>query len=179
MATAWIHRVKASDILVRYERYADAYRFLVDLANKHGALEIFSEPDDLPTVYDVACTSSMQFILASRDFDAKGWNDDVVVLWPEEAAALGESGEPAGFIPGEIEQPWYPERRSKEELDEELDMYMRMKAISDIYHEAETHGHRFSDDQWRQFQETEDRLVEEGLYGEAVNHWKDVIAMVE
>jgi hypothetical protein len=179
MATAWIHRSYASDILVRYESRTDAYRFLVDLANKHDALEIFSEPEDLSCLYDVAGTSSMQFILASRDFDAKGWNDDVVVLWPEEAMALGERGEPAGFIPGETEQLWYPERRSKEELDEELDMYMRMKDISDIYQKALAYGHRFSDYQWRKFQETEDTLVEEGLYGEAVNHWKDVMAMVE
>jgi hypothetical protein len=46
-----------------------------------------------------------------------------VRLSHEEALLLGPTGEPDGFIPFESEGIWSPERRTAEELDDELDNY--------------------------------------------------------
>lgn len=178
MATAWIHRSHASDILVRFQNATDAYNFLVTLAKKYGdeLMDIATEPIYIPYEgYDIAFTPSMQFALQDPEFDALGWNTNIVVLNPEEAEGLGESGEPVGFIPGESEAPWYPERRSATELDEELEAYMYHKQLTELYHEALTYIDYFSPGEWWRIQETEDYLVESGQYEAAMNHWRNVI----
>ena len=179
MATAWIHRAYASDILVRFTNATDAYNFLVKLAKKHGdeMMEICVEPIYIPDEgYDVAQAPSMQFGLHLLDFDAEGWNTDIVVVNPDEAEALGESGEPVGFVSGESEAPWYPERRSHAELDDELESYMFAKELSALYTEALKYRECFSSGEWWQIQDTEDDLVESGNIHAAMNHWKNVIA---
>jgi hypothetical protein len=46
-----------------------------------------------------------------------------VRLTQQEALLLSPTGEPDGFIPFESEGIWSPERRTREELDDELDNY--------------------------------------------------------
>jgi hypothetical protein len=174
MATAWIHRAAASDILIRYESVNDAYSFLADLSRLYGASPAAQPYEVTSDGYNVAQTPSMQFSLHRDGFNGEG--GDVVVLWHEEAVALGDRSEPIGFIPQESEGPWYPERRSFKELDEEIDEYMSLRAVAEIYYKAFEHRDCFSDYEWWQIQDTEDRFIEEGQYEHAINHWKNVIA---
>jgi len=163
----------ASDILIRYESFNDAYSFLADLANLYCVTPA-SQPYKLPSDgYNVAQTASMQLILQRDGFNGEG--GDVVVLWQEEAVALGDRSEPIGFVPQESELPWYPERRTLEELDAEIDEYMSLRAVAEISYEAFEYRDHFTEYEWWQIQDTEDRFIEEGQYQNAINHWKNVI----
>jgi hypothetical protein len=177
MATAWIHRAKASDILIRFTDLHEAYSYLLSLAKRDGASNIRPEPSELPpNGYDVAQTASVQFILHGQSFDATEWSENIVVLFPEEALYLGDSGEPMGFIPGETERPWYPEYRSHQELDEEIDTHMGLNSVAEAYLKAYEYRDHFSNDEWTRIQDTEDRFIEDGHYENAVNHWNNVVA---
>ena len=70
MATAWIHRAYASDILVRYESFDDAYSFMATLAQKYGASPNPAPSGLLSDGYDVAQTDSMQFVCLLYTSDA-------------------------------------------------------------------------------------------------------------
>lgn len=174
MATAWIRRATASDILVRYESLNEAYNFLEDLARLYGATPAPLSCKLWPDGYNVAQTPSLQLVLHHDRFHGHG--GDVVVLWQEEAVALGDRSEPIGFIPGESELPWYPERRTFEELDEEIDTYMSLRAVAEIYYKAFEYRDYFTEYEWWQIQDTEDRFIEEAQYEHAIEHWKNVIA---
>jgi hypothetical protein len=182
MATAWIHRANVSDILVRFPNQTAAYNFLVKLAKRYGdeLTEIRPQPIYLPDDgYDIAQTLFMQLALHVAEFDGVGWNTDIVVVNPAEAEALGEFGEPVGFVPGESEAPWYPERRSAAELDEELESYMLVKELGALYTKALDYRDSFTPMEWWRIHETERDLVEYGQIHEAVNHWKNVIAQAK
>ena len=177
MATAWIHRAMASDILIRYESVNDAYSFLADLANLYRVTPAAQPYEVNSDGYNVAQTPSMQLILHCDGFNGEG--GDVVVLWQEEAVALGDRSEPIGFVPQESELPWYPERRTLEELDAEIDEYMSLRAVAEIYYKAFEYRDHFTEYEWWQIQDTEDRFIEEGQYQNAINHWKNVIDRAE
>lgn len=176
MATAWIHRALASDILVRYDTIHDAYLFLKTLAENDACETIAPEPSVVSVNgYDIAASETMQYVLVPKNFTAAGWNRDVVVLWPEEAIALGKEEEPAGFVPGETEQPWAPDRRCLLAIDDELEVYMAVGRISEVYEKVLQFRHLFTDDQWRGLQEREFDILEDGTYDQAAQFWKEVL----
>lgn len=183
MATAWIHRASASDILVRMNSITEAYEFLVAIAKRYDpTAEIYEEPDTLlDDGCEVAQLNTLQLVIQGPEFDARGWNEDgIVVLLKEEVDALldgfVDSWEPAGFIPGETETPWHPERRSKAELDAELDEYRHMGEINSLYIDALEYEVYFSSGEWWQIMETEENFLEAKQYKNVKDHWFNVIA---
>lgn len=146
MATTWIHRLHASDILVYFKTLQEARQYTIQYMLKNASPEEISEDErnsiwfkdyfsDENGLYDVGATSNLQLTfmtehrmppLPSLAPNITTWNTvGTVLLSPEDALALGPKDEPEGFIPGESEGLWIKETRSAEELDRELETYMQ------------------------------------------------------
>ena len=182
MATTWIHRALASDILVRFDGITDAYNFLKKVALLYidDPSEIAPEPEYISSKgFCIGDTSDLQFILEHASFDAAGWTDNVVVLNPDEALALGDRREPAGFVPGESSVPWYPERRSNQDLDMELHNYMQRGEVDVLYDIALGYMSLFSKDEWNLLIHMEMKYVDDLHYDYAVKHWSNAIRIAE
>jgi hypothetical protein len=146
MATTWIHRLHASDILVYFKSLREARQYTIQYMLKNINPSDISEEErnsiwfkdhfsDENGVYDVGATTNLQFAfmtehrmppLPALPPKISTWNTvGTVLLSPEDALALGPEDEPEGFIPGESEGLWIKETRSAEELDRELETYMQ------------------------------------------------------
>ena len=110
MVTVWIRRKGASDILVRFPswRVLDAH----DFAN------LFAEP---------------ALIYPEQDFHPNqikpahmlSWNlRGFIEVAQDIARDLGSKGEPDGFVPYRSQDIWRQCRKTREELDAELDWYV-------------------------------------------------------
>ena len=133
MATLWIHRAVASDILVEFENIEDAYNFTMKIIkNDNSDVEINMTLNELkthPPSNDPPCmasTSYLQFSILPFGINPESfWNNiGFVKVSPEEVMALGDYKNPDGFIPHESDRIWMKETRSTEELSAELDNYM-------------------------------------------------------
>ena len=138
MPTVWIHRAKASDILVDFDTTIDAYDFSMAFMER---IEVVREEDDTVVTATLmeALRNTMEgkqtgiihgpcvqiiLIPTGTTVDPK-WSDiGFVSLKQNDAIILGAYDEPEGFIPYEYSRVWTKEMRSKEELDAELDAYM-------------------------------------------------------
>ena len=134
MATIWIHRLCAADILVDFSSIVAAYDFAIKAARSGGHTdyhidtmlsEIFSKPLSINSPPIVA-NPIMQYMIIpfGTTPDPTSSQSGFVNVLPEEALALGEEAEPEGFVPYESEGVWMKETRTLEELDEELNNYM-------------------------------------------------------
>jgi len=109
MPTVWIRRKKASDILVRFPRW----RMLE--ANDYA--NVFTDP---------------VFIFPNEDFHPNqikpphmnSWNLRGFIEVAEDIARdLGLKSEPDGFVAYMSQEVWKQNKKTKEELDAELDFY--------------------------------------------------------
>ena len=140
MASVWIHRSHACDILVRCGSRRAAYTFAVSIlqskedskinpANEmiYGTMNTSNEPFyPLLGEFFVGASNSVQCIVVN-DYFRPGyyWNaSGAVVVSEEEAIALGDMDEPYWFVPGETDKPVKKEMRTHRQLDDELDWYM-------------------------------------------------------
>jgi hypothetical protein len=140
MASVWIHRAKACDILVRCTSRRDAYDFArslllnipdssVNSANEmiYGTMNNSNEPFyPLLGEFFVGASYNLQCIVVN-DYFRPGyhWNQSgTVVVSKDEAIALGDMDEPDWFVPGETEKPVKKDTRTHRQLDDELDWYM-------------------------------------------------------
>jgi hypothetical protein len=133
MATIWIHRAAASDILVDFDSVDNAYDFAVNVVKSSGhecytqtSREIIPETLFSDEVF-VASTPWIQCMITPRGtIPSANWNTwGFVKVSPDEALALKHDLEPDGFEPYESEMVWQKNTRTKEELDAELDDYMK------------------------------------------------------
>ena len=135
MATAWIHRYHASDMLVFCDSAADAYAVCVEYAEKHCpgyACETYTGSIEGMNFYGVSNTPAVQVSYYSgHDMPPliyrgiTSWNaDGTVLVSKKDALLLGKKCEPPGFITGESEGLWKKETRTTAELNAELDAYM-------------------------------------------------------
>lgn len=132
MATLWIHRMNASDILVYCKNMIEAGEISHPL---YEAQHVIPEEHFKIThgFYVIANTGDMQICLYPGQSmppphpTLGNWNPYGTVLLPAEdaiALALRPGNEdPDGFIPGESEGLWEPETRTVDELDKELEAY--------------------------------------------------------
>jgi hypothetical protein len=132
MATIWIHRASASDILIDFDSWDTAYEFAVKTAKNSGH-EYFIENERIAipeTLFSdevmVASTSYLQFIITPLGkIPPASWNSvGFVKVSPDVAVALEHDLEPDGFEPYESEMVWEKNTKTKIELDAELDAYM-------------------------------------------------------
>jgi hypothetical protein len=148
--TIWIHRALASDILVRFKTREEAWLFCKELFNRISTSDDYYEVnltwdcESFPnrgSCFDFCATSSLQVSIHDGLFHHVGWagvdqpwtTTGTVLVSPEEAIKLGETGEPDGFIPGESESGiWEKNTKSLDELDEELDRYQQVREDIDI-----------------------------------------------
>lgn len=134
MATIWIHRVSSADILVDFSSIVTAYDFAMKVVYGRGRddyvvqttlSEVFKNRLSVNSM-PIAVNPLMQCMMIP--FGAKpdpSWSETgFVKVTAEQALALGEEGEPEGFVPCESDQVWTRETRTAEELDEELNAYM-------------------------------------------------------
>lgn len=134
MATLWIHRMNASDILVFCDSLLEAGQISHPLYQAH---HIIPQEDFKIThgFYVIANTGAMQICLYPGHSmppphpTMDSWNPSGTVLLPAaDAIALalrpeGSNQDPDGFIPGESSGLWEPETRTVDELDRELEAY--------------------------------------------------------
>ena len=132
MATLWIHRTTAADILVDFENIESAYNFTIKLIDDYSDSDIHMTLNDLknsPPSNQPPCfagTTYLQISILPFGVNPETfWNNSgFVKVSPDEAIALGEYKNPHGFIPFESDRVWTKETRSTEELDAELENYM-------------------------------------------------------
>jgi hypothetical protein len=132
MATLWIHRATAADVLVDFEKIEYAYNFTIKFMHNYSDSEVHMTLNDLknyPASNEPPCfaaTTYLQISVLPLGVNPNPfWNNSgFVKVSPEEAVALGEYKNPIGFIPFESDRIWTKETRSIEELDAELDNYM-------------------------------------------------------
>lgn len=130
MASVWIHRVEACDILVDFNSVSGAYDFAMKAVNTdpdyHVAMT-FPEVLDAPLKWNfVAQTNSLQLIIipSGATPDPSLSERGFVNVAEVHALALGNDEEPEGFVPFESERVWTKETRTVAELNEEIDNYM-------------------------------------------------------
>jgi hypothetical protein len=133
MATIWIHRAIASDILVDFDSVNNAYDFAVNTAKNSGdeyyiktSREIIPETLFSDEVF-VASTPYLQFMITPLGtIPSANWNSrGFVKVSPDTAGTLQNELEPDGFEPYEAEMVWQKNTKTKEMLDAELDDYMK------------------------------------------------------
>jgi len=143
MATVWIQRQNASDILIYFDTLTKGRTYAIQYFLKYTGESSMTEEErnsiwfndmysDENGVYHVGDAGALQVSFMVKNTIPplpKGlttWNTvGTVLVTPEEAILLGMEGEPEGFIPYESEGLWTKETRSAEELDRELDTYMQ------------------------------------------------------
>jgi len=125
MATIWIHRAFASDILVRFETHGGAllwsYSYLRTFENTQ-----FTDDSQLEGYGFVGCTDYVQLSIHEIDFapSKECWNTNgTIEVSPEEARLFAEFSEPEGFIRGESEKIWVKQKRNSAEVDKEFEGY--------------------------------------------------------
>lgn len=128
MPTLWIHRIDACDLLVDFDEAYDAYIFGSEILEeyKESVVKAWSDTNH----FLIGQTNSLQFLIEDDDFVPKeGWESwtDRGVAWvsEDEARLLGEYDEPDGFTPGESSIPWVRNVMTREDLDDEIDSYMK------------------------------------------------------
>jgi hypothetical protein len=138
MATTWIHRAHACDLLIQFTDHTffrNSWRFGADyleyISTDDDRAEItYYFPDFIGDIAPIGYTTSEQVLcymgldaplpqLSGESFSSNGY----AIVSMEEALTLGKYGIPEGFIPGEIDGVWRREERTVEELDQELDEY--------------------------------------------------------
>lgn len=133
MATIWIHRAIASDILVDFDSLDNAYDFAVNTAKNSGdeyyiktSREIIPETLFSDEVF-VASTPYLQFMITPLGtIPSPNWNSrGFVKVSSDTAGTLKNELEPDGFEPYEAEMVWQKNVKTKEMLDTELDDYMK------------------------------------------------------
>ena len=132
MATVWIHRALASDILVRFNDLFEASSWSLSYMNGFPDSSLTLEnglvTEACTPVIQLSIHNEKDFFPTSISFGdtyLETWNNlGTVEVSQGEAEQLGVSNEPAGFIPYESQGLWKKETRTVEELDEELDQYM-------------------------------------------------------
>jgi hypothetical protein len=142
MATTWIHRAFACDLLVQFPDYInfrDSWNFGVEYlksVSKNDPAQYQINPFNPHFVGiqkgEIGSTTSEQ-VSCYLGLDApepiptgESWSPSgYAAVSPAEAIALGRRGEPQGFIPYESEGIWTRETRTAEEMDLELDWYKR------------------------------------------------------
>jgi hypothetical protein len=143
--TVWIHRSNACDLLVHFHSPQRAYSFCIDMLEEYG--------DDSTMTYDwdykystegyfeVGCSLDLQLSIHQGAFHHSGWKgitgwnvSGTALVDKDEAMDLGNHGDPVGFIPEESEEGiWVREKRTHEDLDEDLHDYFRLGEIEEMY----------------------------------------------
>jgi len=131
MASVWMHRVEACDILVDFNSISGAYDFATKaFSNGNHDYDItmtLAEVLDKPFKWNcVAQTDCVQLIIIPYGCTPDpSWSQrGFVNVTEHHALALGDHDEPEGFIPYESERVWTKETRTVAELNEEIDNYM-------------------------------------------------------
>lgn len=125
MPFLWIRRVNTCDLLVDFDEAYDAYIFGAKL------LETYEDYDVLPWKdsrdFFMGQTPSLQLLIEDDDFvpDQQWWHMGAAWVSEKEALMLGEQQEPEGFECGESSAPLIRNALSREELDAEIDSYMK------------------------------------------------------
>ena len=149
MPTIWIHRVSAADILVDFTNIIDAYNYAIEFVTKYrgGDYVILTNLIDMLSSnlligdykshcicdsskwIDIAQACDLQIsMINSNDTPDSDWNKSgFVKVTREEGLELGISDDPDWFIPFESSRVSMKERRSMEELDAELENYMKAR----------------------------------------------------
>lgn len=152
-ATLWIHRIDAADILVRFPNAHDAHQFGLRFLFKYQDLneennmtlpwnEVFYKEDGMLNVGD---TPSLQISVHPNDFHPCGYlgintwtNDGTVLVTPEVAMELGNTGIPVGFVPGEDPEGLWEKPSSAAEKNDFEAHYNRLDSeYADAAGEAE------------------------------------------
>jgi len=143
MPTLWIHRSKASSILVWFpdNRRGDAIKFAKNFLRENCEKDDFitEAPPSGDPVELIGSTNELHISIASSDnFHPDNYRSEIhrgtwsrhgfVQVAEDEARDLGLMGEPEGFVPGYNQNIWKKDYRSAAELDVELDVY-RSKVI--------------------------------------------------
>jgi len=147
MPTIWIHRVYAADILVDFTNVIDAYNYAIEFVTKYREDDyvILTNIIDMMSSnlligdynnhggcassngVDIAQARDLQIsMINTNDTPDSHWNESGFVrVTREEALGLGISNNPDWFIPFESSKVWMKETRTMEELDAELENYMK------------------------------------------------------
>jgi hypothetical protein len=136
MPTIWIHRARASDILVDFNDIAEAYSFAVQLIQQIANYDYVVENTfedvinyiNLPLDgVDLIQSDNMQIVMIPLYVTPEShWNNSgFIKVMPHEAILLGSEKDPEGFIPYESERVWTKETRTTKQLDAELEHYMQ------------------------------------------------------
>jgi hypothetical protein len=114
MATLWIHRASAADILVRFVCSFDAYNFALKFMKDKNEICINPLVDnyrDPGNCIEVAKSPTLQLSIHPGNFHHSGWMnqigwsmDGTMLVSQKEAMELGENGVAYGFIPGESQE---------------------------------------------------------------------------
>jgi len=142
LTTVWIHRASAADILVHCSSRFSAYFFAEDMLERHGGSDATIKDWDFASFtdngFDVGSSPSLQVSIHNGCFNPNNWFTEheihcwnhrgTLLITAQEALALGEQGEPEGFIPYESEAIWTRNVQTERELDHELATYIAMRA---------------------------------------------------
>ena len=138
MPTLWIHRSKASSILVWFaeNRREDAIKFAKNFLRENCQKDDFiTEPEPSGDAVElIGSTNELHIsITASDNFHPDNYRSEFhrgtwshhgfVQVAEDEARDLGLRGEPEGFVPGNNQNIWKKDYRTAAEHDVELDVY--------------------------------------------------------
>jgi hypothetical protein len=125
MPFLWIRRVNTCDLLIDFNEAYDAYIFGAKLLEKYEDHDVLPWKDT--SDFFMGQTPSLQLLIEDDDFvpDQQWWHMGAAWVSEEEALALGEDDMPEGFEPGESSVPWVRNTSTREELDAEIDSYMK------------------------------------------------------
>jgi hypothetical protein len=145
MPTIWIHRARASDILIDFSSMIHAYNYAIEFIAKYHSDDYMIHTnlvdmlrynlnmnDDKnymhlpPEGIDIVQANDVQIrMITTNTRPDSSWNErGFIKVSREEALDLGISNEPENFIPYESSSVWMKETRSTEELNAELESYM-------------------------------------------------------